>query len=364
MKYILSFLAAVSFIAGNPSFSQKKNVPAKKATADTVKPQKPDALQSSLFSGIRFRSIGPGLTSGRISDLAVNPNNHSEYYVAAANGGVWKTINAGVTYTPIFDNEGSCSIGCVSIDPSNTNVVWVGTGENNNQRVVGYGDGVYKSDDAGKSWKNVGLKLSEHIGMIAIDPANTDIVYVAAYGPVWSSGGERGIYKTTDGGKTWKQILNVSEHTGFNEVRIDPRNSNILYATAHQRQRKVFTYIGGGPESAIYRSTDAGATWSKIMKGRPADVDLGRIGLAISPVNPDHLFAIVEAADGKGGFFASSDRGSSWERRSNYSTSGNYYQEIFCDPKDADKVFYVDFWVMVSKDGGKTFSKIGSLVHK
>ncbi|MGI8581884.1 MAG: WD40/YVTN/BNR-like repeat-containing protein, partial [Chitinophagaceae bacterium] len=359
MKYTLSFIAMFILLTGNQALSQKKVTASKqKGIADTIKQDKKDPWQST-FSGLKFRSIGPALVSGRIVDLAVNPKNISEYYVASANGGVWKTTNAGVTYTPLFDNEGSCSIGCVAIDPTNTNVVWVGSGENNNQRVVGYGDGVYKSEDGGKSWKNVGLKSSEHIGKIAIDPNNSDIVFVAAYGPLWSSGGERGIYKTTDGGKTWKQVLNVSEHTGFNEVMIDPRNSNVLYAAAHQRQRKVFTYIGGGPESAVYRSTDAGVTWNKIMKGLPTDVDIGRIGLAISPVNPDYIFAIVEAADNKGGVFASTDRGASWEKRGNFSTSGNYYQEIFCDPKNIEKIYAIDTYMQVSTDGGKTFHNLG-----
>src|SRR5450759_4396817 len=353
MKYILSSLIAIFILLiNNKTFSQKR------VTTDTVKQEKKDPWQST-FSGLKFRSIGPALVSGRIVDLAVNPKNTSEYYVASANGGVWKTTNAGVTYTPVFENEASFSIGCVAIDPTNTNVVWVGSGENNNQRVVGYGDGVYKSEDGGKTWKNVGLKNSEHIGKIAIDQNNTDIVYVAAYGPLWSSGGERGIYKTTDGGKTWKAVLIVSENTGFNEVMIDPGNSNILYAAAHQRQRKVFTYIGGGPESAVYKSTDAGATWNKIMKGLPADVDLGRIGLAMSPVNPDYLFAIVEASGDKGGVFASTDRGASWEKRSNYFTAGNYYQEIFCDPKDINRIYSVNVYMQVSDDGGKTFHNLG-----
>ena len=330
-----------------------------KTSTATNKPEKKAGLDASMFNGLSFRSIGPALTSGRISDLAINPKNNHEYYVAAASGGVWKTVNGGITYTPVFDGQTSFSIGCVTIDPTNTNVVWVGSGENNNQRVVGYGDGVYKSEDGGKSWKNMGLKNSEHIGKIVVDPNNPDVVYVAAYGPVWSSGGERGIYKTTDGGKTWKAVLTVSEHTGFNEVHMDPSNSNVLYAAAHQRQRKVFTYIGGGPESALYKSTDGGATWNKIMKGLPADVDLGRIGLAVSTVNPDYLFAIVEAAEGKGGFFASTDRGGSWEKRSSYSTSGNYYQEIFCDPKDINKIYSMDVYMKVSVDGGRTFNNVG-----
>ncbi|MBK7851711.1 MAG: hypothetical protein IPJ66_11400 [Bacteroidetes bacterium] len=176
---------------------------------------KNDPWKSETFNGLKFRGIGPALTSGRVVDFAVDRLSPKTYYVAAACGGVWKTENAGNTYEPIFDGEGSYSIGCVEIDPENSNVIWVGSGENNNQRSVAYGDGVYKSEDGGKSWKNVGLKSSEHIGMIAIDPTNSNIVYVAAYGTLWSAGGERGIYKTTDGGKTWKQILNVSENTGF-----------------------------------------------------------------------------------------------------------------------------------------------------
>ena len=331
---------------------------AQKKTAVVVKPKGPDSLKNISLAALSFRSVGPAITSGRIADIAVNSTNHSEYYVAAAAGGVWKTTNAGVTFNPVFDGEGSFSIGCLAIDPTNTNVVWVGSGENNNQRVVGYGDGIYKTEDGGKSWKNMGLKNSEHIGRIAIDPTNSDIVYVAAYGPLWKSGGERGIYKTTDGGKSWKPVLHVSEHTGFNEVMVDPRFPNIVYAAAHQRQRKVFTYIGGGPESALYKSTDGGATWNKMMNGIPAR-DLGRIGLNYSPVNPDVLYAVVEATEGKGGVFKSSDRGASWEKQGDFSTSGNYYQKIFCDPKDVNKIFVINAYMVVSKDGGKNFTNVG-----
>ena len=331
----------------------------KKSKPDTAKTPALGPFQTSTFSGLTFRSIGPALVSGRVSDLAVNPKNTAEYYVAVASGGVWKTSNAGVTFTPMFDDQGSFSIGCITLDPNNSNIVWVGSGENNNQRSVTYGDGIYKSEDGGKSWKNMGLKTSNHIGKIIVDPNNSDIVYVAAYGPLWSSGGERGIYKSIDGGKTWKAILTVSEHTGFNEIHMDPRNSNVLYATAHQRQRKVFTYIGGGPESAIYKSTDSGHTWNKIMKGLPTDIDLGRICLAISPVNPDYIYAIVEASDGKGGTYLSTNRGASWDKRSGYSTAGNYYQEIFCDPKNIDRIYSMNTYLQVSNDGGKTFNNLG-----
>ncbi len=349
----------VLFLVSSTLFFIPQAWPQKKKSTETEKEPDKSPMQSSTFNGLAFRSIGPALTSGRIVDLAVNPKNNSEYYVASASGGVWKTENAGTTFFPIFDGQVSFSIGCVTIDPNNPKIVWVGSGENNNQRVVGYGDGVYKSEDGGKSWKNVGLKKSEHIGMIAVDPTNSDIVFVAAYGPVWNSGGERGIYKTIDGGKTWNEVLNVSENTGFNEIHMDPRNSNVLYAAAHQRQRKVFTYIGGGPESALYKSVDGGVTWNKIMKGLPENIDLGRIGLAISPVNPDHIFAMVETSDDKGGLYASTDRGASWEKRSSYFTSGNYYQEIFCDPKDEDKIYAMDTYAKVSDDGGKTFHNLG-----
>ncbi|MFI5204090.1 MAG: WD40/YVTN/BNR-like repeat-containing protein, partial [Flavobacteriales bacterium] len=314
--------------------------------------------EASTYSFLSFRGIGPAITSGRISDIAVNPKNKAQWYVTAASGGVWKTDNAGTTFTPVFDEQGSFSIGCVSLDPSNPNVVWVGTGENNNQRSVCYGDGVYKSEDGGKTWKNVGLSKSEHIGNIVIDPTNSNIVYVAAYGPLWSAGGERGVYKTVDGGKTWKQIHNVSEHTGCNEVHMDPRNPKILYAAFHQRRRHQWTYIGGGPESALYRSTDAGETWNKVVTGF-ATGDIGRIGLAISPVNPDVVYAIVEAKEKATGFYKSTDRGVSWNKMSGHATSGNYYMEIFAHPTEINTVFSVDTWAQKTLDGGKTFIPVG-----
>lgn len=317
-----------------------------------------DPIAKLSLNALKFRAIGPALTSGRISDFAVNPLNKSEFYVATSSGGVWKTVNAGTTFKPIFDNKGSYSIGCITMDPNNTNVLWVGTGENNNQRSVAYGDGVYKSEDGGKSWTNVGLKNSEHIGMIAIDPGDSDVVYVAAYGPLWSAGSDRGLYKTTDGGKNWEAILTIDEHTGISEVHLDPCNPDVIYAVAHQRRRHVWTYLGGGPGSAIYKSKDEGATFAKINKGLPGG-DLGRIGLAVSPVDPNTLYAIVEAQGDKGGFYRSTNAGASWERRNSYTSRGNYYQEIFCDPKDVDRVYSMDVYLKVTDDGGKTFTNLG-----
>jgi photosystem II stability/assembly factor-like uncharacterized protein len=357
MRSIL-ILICLGVIFSSPIVANKKSTEKKNGKNET-KSEKSNPFKTETFSGLKFRSIGPAIASGRIADFAIDPVNPKIYFVAVASGGVWKTNNAGNTYEPVFDSQGSYSIGCVELDPNNSNVVWVGTGENNNQRSVAYGDGIYKSTDGGKSWKNMGLKNSEHIGMIAIDPKNSDIVYVAAYGPVWSAGGDRGIYKTTDGGKTWNRILYVSENTGFNEIHLDPRNPNVIYAAAHQRRRHVFTYVNGGPESNLFKSTNGGTTWDTLSNGLPKDVDKGRIGLAISPVNPDYIYAIIEAGDKKGGVYRSTDRGASWEKRSDNTSAGNYYQEIFCDPKDVEKVFYMDLWVMVSVNGGKSFEKIG-----
>jgi len=317
-----------------------------------------DPLDELSISGLKFRCIGPANTSGRISDFAFNPSNPFEYYVATSAGGVWKTENSGTTYEPIFDGQGSYSIGCVTIDPSNHSTVWVGTGENNNQRSVAYGDGIYKSSDGGASWKHMGLKNSEHIGQVIVHPGNSDIVWVAAIGPLWSSGGERGVYKTTDGGKTWKATLEIDKHTGVSDLIIDPRNPDVLYAAAFQRARHVFTYLGGGPGSGIYKSTDGGETWEKANNGLPS-VDKGRIGLTISPVDPEIIYAIVEAAEGKSGFYKSTNRGASWQKQSGHVTSGNYYQEIIADPVDADKVYSMDTWMQVTTDGGKSFKNVG-----
>lgn len=308
---------------------------------------------SANTSAFKFRDIGPATTSGRIADLAVNPNNSAEMYLALASGGVWKTSNNGTTWKAIFDNENSYSTGCIEIDPNNTNTIWVGSGENNNQRSVAYGDGVYVSRDGGKSWTNTGLKESEHIGMIAIDPTNSNHVYVAAYGPLWKKGGDRGIYESSDGGQNWNRILEVSEHTGFNEIHMDPRNPNVLYAAAHQRRRHVYTHLSGGPESALYKSIDGGQNWNKVGGGFPGG-NVGRIGMDISPANPDILYATVEGH----GMYKSTDRGESWSKQSGHETSGNYYVELIAHPNKESTVYSMDTYAHVSNDGGKNFNRI------
>ncbi len=317
-----------------------------------------DPFSSKLFSGLKFRSIGPSFTSGRIADIAVNPHDFSEYYVAVACGHIWKTQNAGITFKPVFDKYGSYSIGCLAIDPQNPHVVWAGTGENNHQRALGYGDGIYKTIDGGKTWKNMGLKNSRQIGTILINPKNTDIVYVAAEGSTWGPGGDRGLYKTINGGKTWEKVLQISENTGVNCMVMDPRNPDTIIASSEQRRRHVHTKIGGGPETAIYKTTDSGKNWRKITSGLPT-VHMGGIGLDISPANPDVIYAIIEAADDKGGFFRSTDRGESWTKMSSHASSGQYYNEIYCDPKDVDLVYSVETFTHFTEDGGKTFKRLG-----
>ncbi|HET9528839.1 MAG TPA: glycosyl hydrolase, partial [Blastocatellia bacterium] len=336
-----------------------KQEEAKKEEPRREEPRRPpDPMSSGTFMGLRMRLIGPAFTSGRVSGFAVEPANPSRYYVAAASGGVWKTTNSGTTWTPVFDNEGSYSIGAITLDPKNPLTVWVGTGENNSQRSVSYGDGVYRSDDGGKTWKNMGLKKSEHIGRILIDPRNSNTVYVAAQGPLWGPGGDRGLYKTTDGGKTWTAVLTISENTGVTDIVLDPNEPETIYAAAYQRRRHVWTLINGGPESAIYKSTDAGATWNKLRAGLP-NVELGRIGLAISPVDSNVLYATIEAADRRGGIFRSTDRGASWERRNPFDSTAMYYAQIIADPKDVDRIYVPNVLMMVSDDGGRTLRPLG-----
>ena len=310
------------------------------------------------LGAFKLRSVGPALTSGRVSDFAVHPDKRHEYYVATSSGGVWKTINGGANYTPIFDQQGSYSIGCITMDPNNPYVIWVGTGENNNQRSVGYGDGIYLSKDGGKTWKHMGLKNSEHIAKIIVDPRNSNIVYVASIGPLWSEGGDRGLYKSIDGGKTWESKIKVDEHTGVTDLIMDPNNPDVLYAATYQRRRHVFTWMSGGPGSGLYKSTDSGESWEQLKTGLPTSI-IGRIGLAMSPADSDIVYAIVEAMDGQQGFYRTSNRGGSWKKMSNYVTSGNYYQEIVVDPKDVNTVYSLSTYNMVTRDGGKTFSRLG-----
>jgi photosystem II stability/assembly factor-like uncharacterized protein len=327
---------------------------------DKDKKEDKNPYKSETFNGLKFRSIGPAATSGRVIDFAVNPNNISEYYAGVACGNVWKTTNSGTTWDPIFDNYGSHSIGCVTLDPNNQHVVYVGTGENNSQRSVSWGDGLYRSEDGGKSFTNIGLKKSEHIAKILVDPRDSKVIYIAAQGPLWGPGGQRGLYKSTNYGATWDSVLYISPNTGVTDVVMDPRNPDVLYAASYQRRRHVWTLINGGPEGAIHKSTDAGKTWNKLTSGLPSG-DVGRIGLAISPANPDYVYAVIEAANDGSGFYRTTNRGASWEKMSDYkNVSAQYYSEIFCDPVDVNKVYILDTFSSITTDGGKTFNQIST----
>jgi photosystem II stability/assembly factor-like uncharacterized protein len=279
-----------------------------------VQGQGGSAFTADALKSIELRSIGPTLSTGRVADIAIDPKNPSVWYIASAFGGLWKTVNRGVTFTPIFDDQVSFTLCCVVIDPKDSNVLWLGTGENASQRSAHFGDGVYKSTDAGKTWKLAGLAASEHIGKIVIDPKNTNVVYVASQGPLWSAGGDRGLYKTIDGGATWQQVLKISDDTGISDVVMDPKNPLVLYASAYQRRRAVGQMIGGGPEGGIHKTVDGGKTWKKLTNGLPKG-DMGRAGLAIDGrKTPATVFAIIDAKRDEAGFYRSDDAGATWAR--------------------------------------------------
>ncbi len=309
------------------------------------------------ISGLQIREIGPALMGGRISDIEIHPSQPSTWYVSAGSGNLWKTVNRGTTWTPIFDNENSYSIGDIAIDPNNPSIIWLGTGENVSGRHVGWGDGIYKSLDAGTTWKNMGLKSSEHIGKILIDPRNSEIIYVACEGPLWSGGGERGLYKSIDGGITWKNILALSQYTGVTDIEFDPSNPDIIYAASYQRFRRAWALMAGGPESGIYKSADNGENWKRLSQGLPKN-DMGKIGLAVTPANPNLVYATIEAGEEEKGFYRSTDKGESWEKRNSYISGGtgpHYYQEIEVSPEDPDLVYQMDVFLHVTRDGGKNF---------
>ncbi|MFL2639134.1 MAG: glycosyl hydrolase [Flavobacteriaceae bacterium] len=316
--------------------------------------------QSSIYSGLKFRSVGPAFMSGRIADIAINPSNENEWYVAVGSGGVWKTSNSGTTWKPLADNLPFYSTGCITIDPSNNNTVWLGTGENVGGRHVGIGKGVYVSYNGGETWENKGLKKSEHISKIIVNKSNSNIIFVASQGPLWSSGGERGLYKSNDGGKSWKLVLEVNEWTGVTDVVVDPRNENIMYAASWQRHRNVAAYMGGGPGTKIFKSVDGGNSWRQLKAGLPKG-NLGKIGLAISEINPEILYAAIELDRRKGAVYRSQNGGESWKKMSNTvsgATGPHYYQELVASPHVLDKIYLMDVRVQVSDDGGKTFYRM------
>ncbi len=325
-------------------------------------------FNEATFKGLEMRSIGPALMSGRISDIVIDPENPSTWYVAVGSGGIFKTTNAGTTWTAIFENEDAYSIGSLAIDPNDSSVIWAGTGENHSGRHVGYGAGIYRSLDGGHNWENMGLEQSERIGMIRIDPRDSNTIFVAAQGPLWSGGGERGLYKSTDGGDNWTKVLGDGlgntdiddRYTGVSEVHLDPRNPDVIYAVSWQRFRNVAVLMDGGPGTGIHKSTDGGETWRELTEGLP-EGNRGKTGLAISPQDPDVIYATIETTNREGGFWRSEDGGDSWEKRNEYLSGGtgpHYYNEIFASPHAFDRVYQMDVWMHVTDDGGENFTEM------
>jgi photosystem II stability/assembly factor-like uncharacterized protein len=309
--------------------------------------------EEAILKNLQFRSIGPANMGGRIDDFAVVENNPSIFYVGAATGGVWKTTNNGTTFDPIFDDAGSASVGDIAIAPSDPNIVWVGTGEPNNRQSSSWGDGVYRSLDGGKTWRNMGLTDTKHIGRIVIDPHDTNIVYVAAVGHLWGPNKDRGVFKTIDAGKTWTQSLFINQDTGVTDIAMDPQSPMTLYAAAYQRRRTPWGMNGGGPHSGIYKTIDGGATWSKLTKDLPEGIT-GRIGLDIYRGNPNIVYALIENA--KGGIFRSEDRGSTWKKMSDSNSRPMYYSQVRIDPNNDQRIWMCAAPMFTSDDGGKTFT--------
>ena len=333
---------------------------AQDADADEIEDKGP--MSAATFKGLELRNLGPAFMSGRIADIDIDENDPSTWYVAVGSGGVWKTENSGTTWQPLFDKQTSYSIGDVTIDPSNSNTIWVGTGENVGGRHVGFGDGVYRSRDGGGTWEEMGLKESEHISKIIIHPEDSNVIWVASQGPLWSSGGERGLFKSIDGGETWTNVLSAGEWTGVTDIVMDPRDPDRLYAATWQHHRTVAAYMGGGPESGIHVSEDGGETWERLKTGLP-EGSMGKIGLAISPQQPDVLYAAIELDRRKGGVWRSADRGASWEKvgdKVGGGTGPHYYQEIFAHPHHFDRIYLVSNTSQVSHDGGKTWRAINN----
>lgn len=349
MKKISPLLFVSFFLFTIHQGFAQKNKPA----ASEVK-----TMDSGLFDSLEFRSIGPAFMSGRIADIAIDPTNENVWYVAVGSGGVWKTINAGTTFQPIFDDQPVYSIGCVTLDPNNPYTVWVGTGENVGGRHAAFGDGIYRSLDGGASWENMGLKNSEHISKIIVHPDDSNVIMVAAQGPLWSSGGDRGFFKSTDGGKTWKKTLGDDLYTGVTDMVYDPRNPDRVYAVTWEHHRTVAAWMGGGEKSRLYVSDDAGDNWRELKTGLPKG-KWGKTGLTISPQNPDVLYAAIELNRTKGGVWRSENRGGSWTKMSDAvagATGPHYYQEIFASPHKFDRLYLMNNRLMKSEDGGKTFT--------
>src|SRR6266446_4812612 len=381
-RTVLCFALIVSVFAISTVPAQETPSPSGATVASPIASPAPTAtpspgalpLSEALFKNLKARSIGPAVMGGRVSDIAIDPRNPFIFYVGLGHGGIFKTNDNGVTFQPVFDKQPVLSIGAVAVAPSNSDVVWVGTGEANDRYSSAWGDGVHRSTDGGETWQNVGLKESRTIARVVVDPKKPEVAYVAAMGNLWEDGGERGLFKTTDAGKTWKLILHASSphdaHTGCGDVVLDPANAQTVYAALYARQRTPWSFAsgpsatGGEDVGGIFKSTDGGGTWKKLGGGLPGQT--GRIGLAVSASDPKVVMAVVQSYEGgigalddlrskSGGVFRSENGGETWTRMSAMDPRPFYFSQIRIDPANNQRVYLFGFALLVSDDGGKNF---------
>ncbi|MFW6192289.1 MAG: WD40/YVTN/BNR-like repeat-containing protein [Gemmatimonadota bacterium] len=318
--------------------------------------QEAGSLAEDLLRNLEFRSIGPAVTGGRIHDVEALPDDPSTLYVATASGGLWKTTNQGTTWTPLFDDQPVSTFGDVAIAPSDPSVVWAGTGEQQNRQSTSWGNGVYRSTDGGESWTHLGLEDTRHIGKVVVHPDDPDVAWVAALGNLWKPSPERGVYRTSDGGESWQRTLHVDTLTGVVDLEVSPADPDVLYAAAYQRLRRAWGFNGGGPGSGIYRSTDGGESWEELTSGLPEGVT-GRIGLAVSPADPDRVWALVEHAEDEG-TYRSDDGGDTWRKVNDLDPRPMYYSHIVADPEDPDRAYVLATEFYMTEDGGSTFRQM------
>lgn len=326
----------------------------------------------NLLVDMKARSLGPSRMGGRIADIAVYEKEPRIFFVATAAGGLWKTTNGGITMSPVWDRGTSVSLGAVDVSQSDPNLIWIGTGEQNSRNSVSWGDGVYKSADGGKTWEKMGLEATRHVSQVLIDPKDNNVVYVAALGKLWGFNVERGVYKTTDGGKTWEHILKIDDKTGVADLVMDPSNHRTLLAAAYQRVRYPWAYMGGGPGSALYKTTDGGKNWKKITKGMPEGT-YGRIGLDYYRKDSKKVVMQIEASTPNadptqrpvptGGIFVSTDRGESWMKMSTRGFRYFYFTIPRWDPVDENRIYFPDVGIFASDDQGKTLRAFNTSVH-
>jgi len=342
-RWLMAALLTIPALGIAPVAAQESSVPA--AVPD--------------LAHLEWRTIGPGGRGGRIVDFAVAPDDIDTIYAGTAQSGVWKTVNGGMSWGPIFDHEGSLAIGGLDVAPTNSNVVWVGTGESNGRNLVSssWGDGIYKSEDAGRTWQNMGLPLSQHIGRVRIHPTDANTVYVPVIGSLFHDNAEnnaaRGLWRTRDGGETWDKILSAGERAGFFDFAFDPRDPDVMYATTWERERVDWRWLPTGDDGAIYRSDDGGDSWRKLTNGLPT-TEIGKIGVSVCASQPDTVYTIFEGPEG--GVFRSLDRGASWERRTSRVRGSHWYAQLRCDPNDPDLLYELETAFNVSHDGGVTFA--------